>query len=86
MKPKRQIGPKLLATAILGLGLGASGILVAQESQSSKPADSAADTEKHGMMGKMMGDPEMKAQMMRMMENCNRMMEKSVQEESSTKS
>ena len=80
-----------ISAALLVTGLGATALFAQEpptEPRSDEPAANAADQPRHegmdmGMgMGMGMMDEEMRAQMTRMMENCNRMMEQSLQEES----
>ena len=76
------------AAALLVTGLGATALFAQErpaEPRSDEPAVSAGEQPAHGRMGGMgmrmnMMDGEMRAQMMRMMENCNRMMERSLEE------
>lgn len=81
---------KIIAAALLATGFGATALFAQEppaETRSAEPA--ASEQPAHGGMGMMNGemgmmmnmmDEEMRAQMMRMMENCNRMMEQSLQE------
>ena len=76
-----------ISAALLATGLAATA-LFAQEppAEPRSGTANAADQPRHEDMGMGMGmgmmDGEMRAQMTRMMENCNRMMEQSLQEES----
>jgi hypothetical protein len=65
---------------VFGSGLVAAGLVLstsyAQDQKQRMPSN-------HGMMGgkgTMMGNPQMRAQMQRMMENCNKMMERYMQQ------
>ena len=76
-----------ISAALLATGLGATALFAQEppaEPRSGEPAANAADQPRHEGMGMGMGmmDGEMRAQMTRMMENCNDMMEQSLQEES----
>ena len=76
------------AAALLVTGLAATALFAQEppaEPRSDEPAASTAEQPAHGRMGGMgmgmnMMDGEMRAQMTRMMENCNRMMERSLEE------
>lgn len=74
------------AAALLVTGLAATALFAQEPPAEPRPAPAASTAEQpaHGRMGGMgmmnMMDGEMRAQMMRMMENCNRMMERSLEE------
>ena len=67
----------LIAILVLTAGFAASTAIAQNQSSQTAPVPQMPMTNPNSMAGGMgmMNDPEMRAQMMRMMESCNRMME-----------
>lgn len=73
----RRALPLLAATALLAAGFA---VHAQDQNAPTQPAPQGHGMMGGGMIGDMMGNQEMMAQMTRMMENCNKMMESHLQD------